>query len=151
MNIFDLFGKFILAIFGNKRMLRPGEDDEKLEQILQLIANDDSDVEMSDDENEIENMDNLVQREDERNDEDLDRIPLSVLRKKLRTAKQTPNSSQRQFWRRNDTFTPPNFEGPSSECSAQLRDGWTAKSYFAMYLEDDMFQKVCDGHKCKVC
>ncbi|CAH2007197.1 unnamed protein product [Acanthoscelides obtectus] len=76
---------------------------------------------MSDDENEIENMDNLVQREDEINDEDL-----------------------RQFWRRNDTFTPPNFEGPSSECSAQLRDGWTAKSYFAMYLEDDMFQKVCD-------
>ncbi|CAH2006701.1 unnamed protein product [Acanthoscelides obtectus] len=142
-----------LAIFGNKRVLRPGEDDEKLEQILQLIANDDSDVEMSDDENEIENMDNLVPREDEINDEDLvsssdeegeDRIPLSVLREKLRTAKQTPNSSQRQFWRRNDTFTPPNFEGPSSECSAQLRDGWTAKSYFAMYLEDDMFQKVCD-------
>ncbi|CAH1978832.1 unnamed protein product, partial [Acanthoscelides obtectus] len=141
------------AIFGNKRVLQPGEDDEKLEQILQLIANDDSDVEMSDDENEIENMDNLVQREDEINDEDLvsssdeegeDRIPLSVLREKLRTAKQTPNSSQRQFWRRNDTFTPPNFEGPSSECSAQLRDGWTAKSYFAMYLEDDMFQKVCD-------
>ncbi|CAH1962189.1 unnamed protein product, partial [Acanthoscelides obtectus] len=92
-------------------------------------------------------------REDEINDEDLvsssdeegeDRIPLSVLREKLRTAKQTPNSSQRQFLRRNDTFTPPNFEGPSSECSAQLRDGWTAKSYFAMYLEDDMFQKVCD-------
>ncbi|CAH2006542.1 unnamed protein product [Acanthoscelides obtectus] len=141
------------AIFGNKRVLRPGEDDEKLEQILKLIANDDSDVEMSDDENEIENMDNLVQREDEINDEDLvsssdeegeDRIPLSVLREKLRTAKQTPNSSQRQFWRRNDTFTPPNFEGPSSECSAQLRDCWTAKSYFAMYLEDDMFQKVCD-------
>ncbi|CAH1983622.1 unnamed protein product, partial [Acanthoscelides obtectus] len=91
------------AIFSNKRVLRPGEDDEKLEQILQLIANDDSDVEMSDDENEIENMDNLVQREDEINDEDLvsssdeegeDRIPLSVLREKLRTAKQTPNSSQ---------------------------------------------------------
>ncbi|CAH1998031.1 unnamed protein product [Acanthoscelides obtectus] len=90
MNIFDLFGKFILAIFGNKRVLRPGEDDEKLKQILQLIANDDSDVEMSDDENEIENMDNLVQREDEINDEDLDRIPLSVLREKLRTAKQLP-------------------------------------------------------------
>ncbi|CAH2007271.1 unnamed protein product [Acanthoscelides obtectus] len=97
------------AIFGNKRVLRPGKDDEKLEQILQLIANDDSDVEMSDDENE--NMDNLVEREDEIIDEELqsssdeeeqDRIPLSVLREKLRTAKETSNPSQRQFWRRND-------------------------------------------------
>ncbi|CAH1985234.1 unnamed protein product [Acanthoscelides obtectus] len=139
------------AIFGNKRVLRPGEDDEKLEQILQLIANDDPDVEMSDDENELENMNNSVAREDEMIDEELqsssdeeeeDRIPLSVLKEKLRMAKETSNHSQRQFWRRNDTFTPPNFEGPSSECSAQLRDGWTVKSYLAMYLEDHMFQKL---------
>ena len=43
-------------------MLRPGEDDEKLEQVLELIGNDDSDVEISDDEEEIETMENLMGR-----------------------------------------------------------------------------------------
>lgn len=134
-------------------MLRPGEDDEKLEQILELIGND-SDVEMSDDEEEIETMENLMGREEEiineeivsssEEEEEEDRIPLSVLRANLKMAKQSVDPLKRKSWRRDDTFVPPNFEGPSSECSAELRYGWTAKSYLAMYFGDELFQKVCD-------
>ena len=87
-------------------MLRPGEDDEKLEQVLELIGNDDSDVEISDDEEEIETMENLMGREEEiineelvsssEEDEEEDRIPLSVLRENLKMAKQSVDPLKRK-------------------------------------------------------
>ncbi|XP_050310116.1 uncharacterized protein LOC126746061 [Anthonomus grandis grandis] len=130
------------GIFGNQRVLRPGENDEKLEQILKIIGNDDSDIETSDDEKEIQTMDNLMGREEKIINEELvssseeeeeeDRIPLSVLRENLKMAKQSVDSLKRKSWRRDDTFAPPNFEGPSSECSAEHRYDWTTKWYLAM-------------------
>ncbi|XP_050293034.1 uncharacterized protein LOC126733699 [Anthonomus grandis grandis] len=110
---------------------------------------------MSDDEKEIRTMDNLMGKEEEIINEELvssseeeeeeeDRIPLSVLRGNLKMAKQSVDPLKRKSWRRDDTFAPPNFKGPSSECSAELRYDWTAKSYLAMYFEDELFQKMCD-------
>ncbi|XP_050301504.1 piggyBac transposable element-derived protein 3-like [Anthonomus grandis grandis] len=109
---------------------------------------------MSVDEEEIQTMDNLMGRGEEIINEELvsssekeeeeDRIPLSVLRENLKMAKQFVDPLKRKSERRDDTFAPPNFEGPSSKSSAELRYDWTAKSYLTMYFEDELFQKVCD-------
>ncbi|XP_050302782.1 piggyBac transposable element-derived protein 3-like [Anthonomus grandis grandis] len=99
-------------------------------------------------------MDNLLGKEEEiineklvsssKEEEEEDRIPLSVLRENLKMVKQSVNPLKRKSWRRDDTFAPPNFEGSSSECSAELRYDWLTKSYLAMYFKDELFQKVCD-------
>lgn len=145
----------VLAIFGSKRVLRPGKDDEKLEHILELIQGDDSDVQMSDDETEIETADNLMNTEEieeigeesqnsSSDEEAEDNLPLSILKENMRKTKQVSKSTQRLFWKRQTSFTAPNFEGPSSENSADLRSTWTTDKYLSMYFDDDFFQRVCD-------
>ncbi|KYB24743.1 hypothetical protein TcasGA2_TC031786 [Tribolium castaneum] len=152
------------AIFGNKKSLRPGVDDEKL---LELLNADCSDIDISDEENELdpepeeifndelqneqteeeEANDQREEREDsEEDDDEDDLLPLSVVRDNLLVAQAQNSTSKakRTSWKRKSTFTPPNFDWTEPENDFERRLAWTAKDYLSMYFTDEDFQKNCD-------
>ncbi|XP_015840353.1 uncharacterized protein LOC107399163 [Tribolium castaneum] len=142
------------AIFGNNKSLRPGVDDEKL---LELLNADCSDIDISDEENELDPepeeifndelqneqteeeaaIDQREEREDsEEDDDEDDLLPLSVVRDNLLVAQAQNSTSKakRTSWKRKSTFTPPNFDWTEPENDFERRLAWTAKDYLSMYF-----------------
>ncbi|KXZ75611.1 hypothetical protein TcasGA2_TC031081 [Tribolium castaneum] len=140
------------TIFGNKKSLRPGVDDEKL---LELLNADCSDIDISDEENELdpepeeifndelqneqteeeEANDQREEREDsEEDDDEDDLLPLSVVRDNLLVAQAQNSTSKakRTSWKRKSTFTPPNFDWTEPENDFERRLAWTAKDYLSI-------------------
>lgn len=146
---------FVLDIFGRRTHLRPGEDDDKL---LQCLEN--SDLELSDDDNDFNNVDedfilqgpNLedgpgnifdVQEPEVISDYDSDNEPLSELKKRLDEQK-AANDSKRKPWTKMGVFVPQKFNFIGCPDTVYERQNFKIENYITMYFDDSDFQNICN-------
>lgn len=154
------------AIFGDKKFLRPGEDDEKL---LQCLEN--SDLELSDTENnsdnELDNFNepvndvkladfdsellNFEEREieevvgeetDESDDNNSDNELLSDVKERL--DKEKAENVKRQTWKKMGEFVPPNMNFPGFGQTAVDRRDWKVEDYIKIFFDDSDFENICN-------
>lgn len=140
---------FFLAIFGSKKYLHPGEDDDK---IYQLFDADCSDLEIDDSSGDEGGFDipelqqDLEETEDAPgeflDEEDSDDEPLSVVRGRLLAERIL--ATDRLKWKKSENFIPPNFEFREDFKDIEERREWNVLAYIKMYLDEEIFQNICD-------
>ncbi|KAJ8959767.1 hypothetical protein NQ314_006196 [Rhamnusium bicolor] len=125
------------AIFGRNKVLLPGEDDERL---LQLLEDSDLDFSEYEDDGNIEETEELVPEE---LDFDMEEIqnPLSELKKRLDAEKV---AKKRMCWEKTDSFVLPNIKFAGNSDSLQDRREWKIKEYTNMYFDDAVFENICN-------
>lgn len=152
---------FVLAIFGNKKRLVPGEDDDKL---LECLEN--SDLEFSDDENDSdddvngldEQVVNLSEEELDQferdledqvgeevvlEDDDSDNELLSDLKKRLEEQK-SASCGKRTTWIKMGLFFPQKVNYTGMADTEHDREFWKTKDYVNMYFDDCDFENICN-------
>ncbi|KAJ8961556.1 hypothetical protein NQ318_014808 [Aromia moschata] len=146
------------AIFGEKKYLRPGEDDDKLLHLLEV----DSDIEGYDlEEDELD--DGVFQEQDtargdivemaieeenvlEENDEDNDQI--EGLDDEI-VEISTSNEQVQQDEYDSEDNVPLKFEIQDNGDTSLERINFTPSDYFSKYMDDNMFQTICDSTNVK--
>ncbi|KAJ8953425.1 hypothetical protein NQ318_023543, partial [Aromia moschata] len=145
-------------IFGEKKYLRPGEDDDKLLHLLEV----DSDIEGYDlEEDELD--DGVFQEQDtargdivemaieeenvlEENDEDNDQI--EGLDDEI-VEISTSNEQVQQDEYDSEDNVPLKFEIQDNGDTSLERINFTPSDYFSKYMDDNMFQTICDSTNVK--
>lgn len=140
---------YFLEIFGTKKYLRPGEDDDKIEQLFDADCSDLEIDESSDDEGGFDipevqqDLEEIEDAPDEfLDEEDSDDEPLSVVRERI-LAERVP-ATDRLKWKKSENFIPPNFEFQEDFNDIETRREWKVQDYIKMYLDDEIFQNICD-------
>nr|CAH7761725.1 unnamed protein product [Callosobruchus chinensis] len=138
------------AIFGHKSYLRPGEDDEKLLQCLELsdlsdcgdTSDDDCEDFIEQDEHDMDHpeLDRDVQELIFEHDSDDE--PLSELRKKLLQQKSL-GDGKHLSWTKMGCFVPPDVNLAEPEDTAYERRDWKIEDYIRMYFDDSDFVDIC--------
>lgn len=145
-NFFHITILSLSAIFGTKKRLRFGVDDEKIEQLLDAdcsdlelddFSNDEVDFEIQQDIQEIEDA-----PEDILSEEDSDDEPLSVIRERITTER--VYNRNRMNWKILKNFIPPNFVFEEPVDNVESRRDWKVQDYLKMYLDDEILQNICD-------
>lgn len=75
-------------------------------------------------------------------EEDSDDEPLSVVRERILAERVL--ATGRLKWKKSENFIPPNFEFQEDFNDIETRREWKVQDYLKMYLDDEIFQNICD-------
>ncbi|KAJ8967158.1 hypothetical protein NQ314_003046 [Rhamnusium bicolor] len=144
-----------MTIFGRNKVLLPGEDDERL---LQLLEDSDLDFSEYEDDGNIEEAEELIPEELDFHMEEIQDVadvlesddsvsinsddePLSELKKRLDAEKV---AKKRMCLEKTDSFVSPNIKFSGNSDSLQDRREWKIKEYTNMYFDDVVFKNICN-------
>ncbi|VEN56028.1 unnamed protein product, partial [Callosobruchus maculatus] len=157
------------AIFGHRKYLIPGEDDDKLLQLLEM----DSDLDNCDSEDECDVAFECQQPstedgqeipleqhdsdqdgqsgdgEDQQSEDSDDDLPLNVWiqvtqSKEINTNKIKRNEQMKFTWEKSKSFQGMVFEIPEVEDTSNDRRDFKPSDYFSEYIDDNFFQTICE-------